>query len=113
MLPSLLQDLIMVPMHAVDGLSVRYGFFRTLYRAIAPFYGRSRASQYFGQDLFLSAIHPGHSVLELGSGTGFLTRRVGKKAGKCVGLELEQAMVDKAKVCGGENGRHPVRIRIL
>ena len=44
MLPSLLQDLIMIPMHAVEGLSVRYGFFRTLYRTIAPVYGRSRAS---------------------------------------------------------------------
>ena len=101
MLPSLLQDMIMVPMHALEGLSVRYGFFRGLYRAIAPFYGRSRALHYFGEDLFLGAIHPGHSVLELGSGTGFLTRRVGKKAGKCVGLELEQAMVDKAKERGG------------
>ena len=53
MLPSLLQDLIMVPMHAVEGLSVRYGLFRSLYRTIAPVYGRSRASHYFGEDLFL------------------------------------------------------------
>jgi ubiquinone/menaquinone biosynthesis C-methylase UbiE len=101
MLPSLSQDLIMVPMHALEGLSIRYGFSRTLYRTIAPVYGRSRASHYFGEDLFLDAINPGDSVLELGSGTGFLTRRVGKKAGKCLGLELEQAMVERAKERGG------------
>jgi len=101
MRPSLLQDLIMVPMHAVEGLSVRYGLFRSLYRTIAPVYGRSRASHYFGEDLFLDAINPGDTVLELGAGTGFLTRRVGKKAGQCVGLELEKAMLEKANERGG------------
>lgn len=101
MLPPLLQDMIMVPVHVVEGLSVRHDFFRTLYRTIAPVYGRSRASSYFGEDLFLDAIRPGDAVLELGSGTGFLTRRIGKKGAKSVGLELEQAMVEQAKNRGG------------
>jgi len=91
----------MFPVHLIDGLSVRYGAFRTLYRMIAPIYGLSRSRYYFGEDLFLDAINPGESVLELGSGTGFLTRKVGKRAGDCVGLELERAMVEEAVRKGG------------
>jgi SAM-dependent methyltransferase len=94
--PSFLQDLIMLPVHLIEGLSVRYGVFRTLYRMIAPIYGPSRPWYCFGEDLFVGAINPGVSVLELGSGTGFLTRKVGEKAGECVGLELEHAMVERA-----------------
>ena len=91
----------MFPVHVIEGLSVRYGVFRTLYRLIAPIYGPPRPWYYFGEDLFLGAINPGESVLELGSGTGFMTRRVGEKAGECVGLELEQAMVERAVRKGG------------
>ena len=94
--PSFLQDLIMFPVHVIEGLSVRYGVFRTLYRMIAPIYGLPRPWYYFGEDLFLDAINPGESVLELGSGTGFLTRKVGEKAGECVGLELDDAMLERA-----------------
>lgn len=97
----LLQDMIMAPIHAVERLSVRYGFFRILYRMIAPVYGRFRAFSYFGEDLFLEGIRPGDTVLELGSGTGFLTRMIERKAGKCVGLEFEKMMVKKAEDQGG------------
>ncbi len=91
----------MFPVHVIEGLSVRYGVFRTLYRMIAPIYDPPRRWYYFGEDLFLGAINPGESVLELGSGTGFLTRKVGEKAGQCVGLELEHAMVERAVRKGG------------
>jgi len=86
----------MVPAHLAEGLSVRYGFFRTLYHMFAPVYELPRAWCYFGEDLFLDAIRPGDRILELGSGTGFLTRMVAEKAGGCVGLELEPAMVERA-----------------
>ncbi len=101
MLPALLQDLLMVPVHLTEGLSVRYGFFRSLYHVIAPIYGPPRPWLYFGEDLFLAGIHPGDTVLELGSGTGFLTRKAGQKAGVCVGLERERAMVKIAADRGG------------
>jgi len=98
---SLLQDLFMLPVHLTEGLSVRYGFFRALYRVIAPIYGPPRPFLYFGEDLFLAHIHPGDTVLELGSGTGFLTRKVGEKTGHCVGLERERTMVGAAAGRGG------------
>jgi len=90
----------MTPVHFIEGLSVRYGFFRMLYRLLAPVYGFPRPLYYFGEDLFLNAVNPGNTVLELGSGTGFLTRMVRKKTGSCVGLERERAMAEKAASTG-------------
>jgi len=68
---------------------------------IAPVYGLPRPWCYFGEDLFLDSLDPGNRVLELGSGTGFLTRMAGEKTGECVGLEPEQAMVERAAKRGG------------
>jgi len=79
-MPRLLQDMIMLPVHFAEGLSVRYRSFRTLYRLIAPAYWTFRPWFYFGEDLFLEAINAGDAVLELGCGTGFLTRIAGDKS---------------------------------
>jgi SAM-dependent methyltransferase len=101
MIRALVQDLVMVPVHLTEGLAVRYGFFRTLYRLIAPVYGPPRPLLYFGEDLFLAGVDPGDRVLELGSGTGYLTRKLREKTGDCVGLEPERAMVTIAAGRGG------------
>ena len=94
-------EILMVPIHALEGLSVRHGFARDLYRKISSVYQLGRPFFYFGEDYFEKTVNPGDRVLELGSGTGYLSRRLSRRAGMMTGLELEKPMLEKASRYGG------------
>jgi len=97
-----LTEVFMVPIHALEGLSVRHRFARPLYQKMSSVYGWGRPFFYFGEDRFEETVNPGDRVLELGSGTGYLSRRLSRKGGMVVGLELEKPMVEKACRAGGQ-----------
>jgi ubiquinone/menaquinone biosynthesis C-methylase UbiE len=96
-----LTEILMTPIHALEGLSVRHGFARPLYRKMSSVYRLGRPFFYFGEDYFEKAVTPGDRVLELGSGTGYLSRRLSRRAGMMTGLELEKPMLKKASRDGG------------
>jgi len=97
----LITEILMVPTHALEGLSVRHGFARPLYQKMSSVYQLGRPFFYFGEDYFKKAVNPGDRVLELGSGTGYLSRRLSRRAGMMMGLELEKPMLKKASRNGG------------
>jgi SAM-dependent methyltransferase len=94
-------EILMIPIHALEGLSVRHRFARDLYRKMSSVYGLGRPFFYFGEDRFEKIVSLEDRVLELGSGTGYLSRRLSRRAGMVVGLELEKPMVKKASRSGG------------
>ncbi|MEW6443142.1 MAG: class I SAM-dependent methyltransferase, partial [bacterium] len=87
--------------HVVEGLAVRWDLARRLYRRLAPGYEAGRRFLYFGEDHFEAALRPSDRVLDLGSGTGYLSRRLARRARKVVGLERERPMVREAVRRGG------------
>jgi len=86
----------MVPVHVLEGVSVRFHLARFLYRTISSVYSLGRPLFYYGEDHFEASVKPGERVLDLGSGTGYLSRILAGRAGKVIGLELEKEMVRKA-----------------
>jgi ubiquinone/menaquinone biosynthesis C-methylase UbiE len=73
-------QILLIPVHALEALSVRYRFAEALYHWMAPVYQSIRPLFYFGEDRFEAAVRAGHRVLEMGSGTGYLSRRLARKA---------------------------------
>ena|GEM_PF-2314743 len=94
-------DFLMIPIHALEGLSVRRRFARTLYQKMASSYERGRSLLYFGEDRFESATRFADRVLDLGSGTGYLSRKLARGARMVVGLERELHMTREAVSRGG------------
>jgi len=94
-------QILLIPVHALEALSVRYDFAQVLYHWMAPVYQSFRPLFYFGEDLFEAAVRPGDRVLELGSGTGYLSRRLARLVGMVVGLDREWLMTRKAVSKGG------------
>ncbi len=89
-------EFLMIPIHALEGLSVRRGFARTLYQKMASSYEPGRSLFYFGEDRFESAARSGDRVLDLGAGTGYLSRKLAGRARMVVGLERELRMIKEA-----------------
>jgi len=85
----------MIPVHIVEGLA------RPLYQALAAVYEPGRQLYSFGEDHFEAALQGSDRVLELGSGTGYLARRLARRAGKVIGIEREWKMVREAVKRGG------------
>ena len=71
----LLTGVLMIPVHIVEGLA------RPLYQALAAVYEPGRQLYSFGEDHFEAALQGSDRVLELGSGTGYLARRLARRAG--------------------------------
>lgn len=99
-------EFLMIPIHALEGLSVRRGFARTLYRKMAAGYEPGRSLFYFGEDRFESAARSRDRVLDLGSGTGYLSRKLARCSRMVVGLERELPMIREA--VGRRGGVHYV-----
>jgi ubiquinone/menaquinone biosynthesis C-methylase UbiE len=97
----LLTGVSMIPVHIVEGLAVRWELARELYHALAAVYEPGRRFYYFGEDHFEAALQARDRVLELGSGTGYLARRLARHAGKVIGIEREWRMVREAVKRGG------------
>lgn len=97
----LLTGVLMIPIHVVEGLAVRWGLARPLYQALSGVYEPGRRFYYFGEDHFEASVQEGDRVLELGSGTGYLARRLGRHAGRVIGIEREREMVKEAVKRGG------------
>ena len=94
-------QVLLIPVHALEALSVRYQFAEALYHWMAPVYQSIRPLFYFGEDRFEAAVRGGHRVLEMGSGTGYLSRRLAREADMVVGLDREWLMTRKAVSKGG------------
>jgi SAM-dependent methyltransferase len=92
----LLTGVLMTPVHIVEGLAVRWGVSRPLYQALSAVYEPGRRFYYFGEDHFEAALQGDDRVLELGSGTGYLARRLARHARKVIGIERERRMVREA-----------------
>lgn len=92
----LFTHLSMIPVHFLEGLSVRFGFARLLYRALSTVYDLGRPLFYYGEDYLAAAAQPGDRILDLGSGTGYLSRILSRKSKKIFGVEMEIEMVRKA-----------------
>ena len=86
----------MIPTHAVEGLAARFRFARSLYAFLAPFYNSTRHLFYFGEDVLLADVEKRHRVLDLGCGTGAVSRLTFKKASEVVGVDLDPVMLRKA-----------------
>ena len=63
-------QIFLIPVHALEAISVRYRFAEILYHGMAPVYQSIRPLFYFGEDRFEAAVRAGDRVLEMGSGTG-------------------------------------------
>ncbi len=94
-------QILLIPVHALEALSVRYQFAEVLYHWMAPVYQSIRPLFYFGEDRFEAAVRAGDRVLEMGSGTGYLSRRLARDADMVVGLDREWLMTRKAVSKGG------------
>jgi len=94
-------QILLIPVHALEALSVRYLFAEALYHRMAPVYQSIRSLFYFGEDRFEAAVRAGDRVLEMGSGTGYLSRRLARKTDMVVGLDREWLMTRKAVCRGG------------
>ncbi len=97
LLRSLLQDAFMIPIHALEGLAVRFEFARSLYALMAPPYNFVRKPCYFGEDVLLREVESTHKVLDLGCGSGIVSRRAFGKAAEVVGVDLDPSMLRKAE----------------
>ena len=94
---GLVQNLIMVPVHVIEGLAQRFQVARALYGAISRPYAATRSWFDFGEDRLLAPVRPGDRVLELGSGTGHLSAMILERRARLVALEASEAMARVAR----------------
>jgi SAM-dependent methyltransferase len=96
MLKNLVQDLFMIPMHAVEGAAVRWGFAEPLYQLLGKMYDKTRQQQDFGENYFQNYVRHGRRLLDLGCGPGTLTGLLRERFETAVGLDLSWNMIRKA-----------------
>lgn len=96
-LGRLLQDGIMVPTHALEGLAVQYRWTEPLYRLATIFYHYTRFLFYYGEEDFARMVPAGRRLLDLGTGSGYLLEYLADRFQFAVGLDFEPRMLAAAR----------------
>lgn len=92
---QIIQDLVMAPMHAMEGVAVRWRFAGWLYRILSLIYQIPRPYIHAMEDEFQKQLSPGDRLLDIGCGTGYLTKLLEDRS-MCIGLDLTHRMLSKA-----------------
>jgi len=90
-------EAVMALIHLTEVLIIKTNTSPVFYRLVPKPYESFRPWSAFADDLFLSTLRNGQTILEVGSGTGYLLRKVTGKATRCIGLELSKEMLKLAK----------------
>ncbi len=91
-----IQDIIMIPMHAIEGAATRWKTAALLYSILSSFYHITRKYFYYGEDKFTELIRPGKRMLDIGCGTGFITGLLENRFDASVGIDLDRGMLARA-----------------
>jgi ubiquinone/menaquinone biosynthesis C-methylase UbiE len=97
MIRELIQDIIMVPMHAVEGAATRYRYAAHFYSMLAISYYITRKYFHFGENEFQKNVRPGKRILDIGCGPGFITGLLEKRFNTSIGIDLDSKMLKKAR----------------